>query len=58
MRPEVASFGLGDFMAGLVLGFIFVVTYFSLMALVARRQAQAALLFVTSKMLPRKEANA
>ncbi|CUX47091.1 lipopolysaccharide biosynthesis protein [Agrobacterium fabrum] len=58
MRPEVASFGLGDFMAGLMLGFIFVVTYFSLMALVARRQAQAALLFVTSKMLPRKEANA
>ncbi|CAD0215205.1 hypothetical protein AGRHK599_LOCUS3450 [Rhizobium rhizogenes] len=58
MRPEVASLALGDFMSGLMLGSAFVVIYFSLMALLARRQARSALLFVMSKMRSRKEANA
>ncbi|CVI64184.1 MULTISPECIES: lipopolysaccharide biosynthesis protein [Agrobacterium] len=58
MRPEVAGLGLGDFMSGVLLGFTFVVTYLSLMALFARTQARSALMFVMSKVLSRKEAHA
>ncbi|MGV2019253.1 lipopolysaccharide biosynthesis protein [Agrobacterium sp. 22-223-1] len=58
MRPEIAALGLGDFMSAILLGSIFVLTYFLLIALVARTQARSALLFVTSKVLPRKEVNA
>lgn len=58
MRPEIAGLGLGDFISGILLGSTFVVTYFLLMALVARTQARSALMFIMSKVLSRKEAHA
>jgi hypothetical protein len=58
MRPDIATLGLGDFMSAILLGSVFVLTYFLLIALVARTQARSAVLFVTSKVLPRKEVNA
>ncbi|CUX46799.1 MULTISPECIES: lipopolysaccharide biosynthesis protein [Agrobacterium] len=55
IRPEIWELGGGDFISGVLLGGLFVVTYFSLMILIAREQARSATMFVMSKVFSRKD---
>nr|WP_295983591.1 lipopolysaccharide biosynthesis protein [uncultured Agrobacterium sp.] len=55
IRPAVKALGEGNFISGMLLGFIFALAYLLLMALTARNQAGPAITLVISKIISRKE---